>query len=388
MTKLTSFNVVRFIVALLILFVGATVLVVLSGPYRSSAAVMGGYAWSETIGWISLSGPGYGLDIDGSGNVTGYAWSENIGWISAQAADVAGCPIAPCAPALTGTAMTGWLKAIAANGNGWDGWISLSGTGYGVTNTNGVYAGYAWGSDVVGWIDFSFALPPAASCTLLPASQTIVRGSNTNLSWSSVNATTGSTSPGAIPMTPVASGGFAVNPVATTTYTAGFMGGGGYGSCQATVNVQCAPIYSCGGVDSQTIQFTNGGCVTTNVTTCVLPASCVPGQSTCINPPPEFTAGGDTSGHLQAKPQLVRKGKQTKLFWDVTNVSNCTVSGTNEDILNAGCLNGTCSSTAAGQDTIEINNSTIYTLACTALLGNPDFTESVTVLPSPEYVEL
>ncbi len=74
--------------------------------------------------------------------------------------------------------MTGWVKALSADGNGWDGWISLAGDGatwngsscvgandylgtnrcnYGVKLNliTGDFEGYAWGSDVVGWIDFN-----------------------------------------------------------------------------------------------------------------------------------------------------------------------------------------------------------------------------------------
>ncbi|MEI6479170.1 MAG: hypothetical protein WCO18_02650, partial [bacterium] len=41
--------------------------------------------------------------------------------------------------------------------DGWDGWISLSGSNYGVTyaSTTGYFSGFAWGSDVLGWISFN-----------------------------------------------------------------------------------------------------------------------------------------------------------------------------------------------------------------------------------------
>ena len=54
------------------------------------------------------------------------------------------------------------MKALAsshAQSGGWDGWISLSGSQYGVTynSTTGKFAGYAWGSLNVGWVSFAFA---------------------------------------------------------------------------------------------------------------------------------------------------------------------------------------------------------------------------------------
>lgn len=53
--------------------------------------------------------------------------------------------------------LTGWAKALSADGNGWDGWISLDDTGHGdgvTIDTNGNFQGYAWGGEVLGWIDF------------------------------------------------------------------------------------------------------------------------------------------------------------------------------------------------------------------------------------------
>jgi len=52
-----------------------------------------GYVWLENIGWVRLaydSNPPYentsstnwGVNNDGSGNLSGYAWSENTGWIN------------------------------------------------------------------------------------------------------------------------------------------------------------------------------------------------------------------------------------------------------------------------------------------------------------------
>ena len=141
---------------------------------------LSGFAWSENIGWISFNsincdannngksdgGAGcppkntpvadYGVAIATNGSLSGYAWSENIGWISFNSADTSGCPAMPCGPTLNRSQhkLDGWAKAIAADGNGWDGWIRLSGTNYGVTAFGCDYDGWAWGSDVVGWIHF------------------------------------------------------------------------------------------------------------------------------------------------------------------------------------------------------------------------------------------
>lgn len=165
-----------------------------------------GYAWSENIGWISLNSincnqdddgwvdefcggftiaglpnngsnipaESYGVNIDqATGNFSGYAWSENIGWIKFDPAGP--YPSAPQHGAQLNTTtkvVTGWARACAGTVNGdctgasrtdgWDGWIKLSkdsadsvaSPAYGVTITSGKFSGYAWGGNVVGWIDF------------------------------------------------------------------------------------------------------------------------------------------------------------------------------------------------------------------------------------------
>lgn len=150
-----------------------------------TATPITGYAWSDNVGWISFncSNTGtcgtsnYGISIAADGTISGYAWSDNIGWVSANAADVAGCPSAPCTPVISITtgAMTGWFRALA-NGGGWDGWISLSGAGYGPTlSTSGAFSGYAWGSTVVGWTSFAYATSSYKPC--VPNSNVCLNGS-------------------------------------------------------------------------------------------------------------------------------------------------------------------------------------------------------------------
>ena len=134
-----------------------------------------GYAWSDNIGWISFncvdggveqsdicSTSEYGVSIGADNELFGYAWSDNIGWISFNESDLGGCPKGSCKAKLVGNIITGWAKALSANEEGWDGWISLSKQpsdviDYGVILDEEalVFGGYAWGSEVVGWINFS-----------------------------------------------------------------------------------------------------------------------------------------------------------------------------------------------------------------------------------------
>ena len=205
-----------------------------------------GYAWSDNIGWISFNCTNtnscatsdYGVNIAQNDKFSGYAWSDNIGWISFNENELNGCPSSPCRAKLNrGTgAVTGWAKALSADGNGWDGWINLSGSwqnGVLLNLSTNQFQGYAWGADVVGWIDFSMVTgnqicatsygnvcnspanacgatnqstiqcdgscgaqfaPPDSSCalpapTITTNSPRFNRGSSCNITWSTENAT-------------------------------------------------------------------------------------------------------------------------------------------------------------------------------------------------------
>lgn len=167
---------------------------------------LAGYAWSDNIGWIDFTCSN--VPVRSDGKIEGYAWanpsddvagSNNIGWISFNSADTAPCG---SAARISGTALSGWAKALSADGNGWDGCISLSGSSpaYGVTvpggtDSSGGLAGYAWGSDVVGWIDFTptayngvaftrtVPVAPALSVTLTANPQRVAKGKTTTLTY-------------------------------------------------------------------------------------------------------------------------------------------------------------------------------------------------------------
>ncbi len=135
---------------------------------QSSSVSILGYAWSDTIGWIDLNCANtdvcatrnFGLSIASDGTISGYAWSDTIGWISANASDLTGCPSGTCAASMSSHSFRGWLRALAgstAQSGGWDGFISLSGSNYGITLLGTNFSGYAWGDTNVGWVDFSHA---------------------------------------------------------------------------------------------------------------------------------------------------------------------------------------------------------------------------------------
>ncbi|OGZ29733.1 MAG: hypothetical protein A2931_00320 [Candidatus Niyogibacteria bacterium RIFCSPLOWO2_01_FULL_45_48] len=156
----------------ILLFLGFAFLVLLvisgfTGPdevaFAGSEHNLSGWAWSETIGWISFNsteggGSNYGVTAASNGRLSGYAWSENIGWLTFNQGDLGGCPNSPCQANFDDDsgAVTGWARALS-NGGGWDGWISLSGSNYGVSANQCSWSGWAWGSDVVGGISFNSA---------------------------------------------------------------------------------------------------------------------------------------------------------------------------------------------------------------------------------------
>lgn len=327
---------------------GCIVLAVSFGsPSRSNAGSAGeisGFMWSDTVGWISTNCAdlgtcgtnNYKLSVNAGGEITGYAWSEHIGWVSAQNTDVSTCPTAPCTPRIQDGQLTGWLKALSASG-GWDGWIRLSGVS---VSAAGVFSGYAWGSDVVGWVDMSLVTTTyRETCAVTTA---CIAGNlydqHTNCTQTLIRACT--------------------NGCANTI----------------TCNPECAPLYAC---SENSVTYTDAACSISTVATCTAPSFCSPGTPSCVNPPPVITE------NLEARPGIVQKGGTTKVYWDVENAESCTVTGTNGDSWTAS------SSGVNGQSSGVIESTTIYTLSCVALEGaEPEtITDTVTVVNTPIFQE-
>ncbi len=184
---------------------------------------MYGFAWSSNIGWISFnstndhdpntagvqpSSVNYGVNKDTtSGALTGYAWSSNVGWV--QFGGLSGFPggsgTTPDNAKMVGAQMSGWAKVLSADGNGWDGWVSLSGTVaplYGVILSDINFLENSWGSEVVGWMSFDGASAPAygvfgPATTTTPSTPTNLTatpgacGTGTiNLSWTASSGAT------------------------------------------------------------------------------------------------------------------------------------------------------------------------------------------------------
>jgi len=176
-----------------------------------------GWAFSSNIGWVSfncyndmnLATPEidhtcdtnrYGVTVNAAtGEFTGYAFSSNIGWIKFNPTTAP--PAAPFYSACLdqpGVAefdcdgvgdytVSGWARACTAVANkvtcegpvdplsgGWDGWIKMSAApAYGVNlDTSSSPPGltdFAWGSDVIGWLNFDSTIPGSGVFVDIPA---------------------------------------------------------------------------------------------------------------------------------------------------------------------------------------------------------------------------
>ena len=267
-----------------------------------------GYAWSDTIGWISLNNlntgdaTSYGVNIDSTGTISGYGWSPNIGWVSFNASQLSSCPSGTCAPTLnwtTGT-VSGWARACAgtSTGNcssstsrtdGWDGWIQLSGLT--VNTTTGDFSGYAWGSDVVGWVDFSgvnVGSPPAPTANITVTPNPVDYGSTVTVTWTSNAAScTASSGPGF--STGNAASGSDTSSALTANATFAITCDNGTSDSQAvTVQSVCGDGVVTGGeqCDGGSGQCTaiSGGGYASGTYTCT--GSCTYNTASCVATPP------------------------------------------------------------------------------------------------------
>lgn len=231
---------------------------------------------------------------------------------------------------------------------------------------------------ISGWTSYAVAVSDPSPVVLLTASpSSISTGQSSTLTWSSSYATsctgTNFSTGGAV------SGSVSVSPTVSTTYTVNCTGSGGAGSSAKTVTYTCTPSNIC----------SNGNVVNSCTGATVQTCSYQCGAGACISPPPpetgEFgaTNGGaafTASGHLQAKPQLVRSGAVTYVYWNLTNVSSCAVTGSNGNSW-TGSFSGT-----AGKTSLPIVQRTTFTLSCTGL-DSSTVTESQVVNVIPVFQE-
>ncbi len=172
-------KILPFLVLAVVVFGLAAVLPASTGFKNAQAAdnELTGFAWSSNIGWVSLNCSNTGSCVTSNYKVTkradgllaGYGWSSNIGWVGFAPASrnyPVGRGTFAGSARFDGNNIKGWIQALA-NGGGWDGWISMAGQttaggNYGPTYIESTkkFSGFAWGGDVVGWVDFQYANCP------------------------------------------------------------------------------------------------------------------------------------------------------------------------------------------------------------------------------------
>ncbi len=353
------------------------------------ASELDGYAWSSNIGWISLNcktggvtgnnicaTSNYEVVINANRTITGYAWSSNIGWI--KFGGLSSFPIGGGTSAVnasvTGTypnlSFTGWARACAGTDNPttteqkncsimtmndnsglWDGWIALSGTNHQIsTNVSGLVTNsYAWGSDVVGWVNmFTHVSWLKPGATISMASCTIpLNGSNcmAATTWNITNA-----------VAPYEVRNVTTNAVfSTATSGTNQMNQLQLGS--NTIRVSDAS----GQLNSIPV---NAGCV----------AGTVASGTQCVVNPPVITI--TTNNRV-----IVRAGDTVTVDWTITpsplTTGSCTLSGPG--------LSG-ATTTGGSQSSGALYSKSVFRIACTGTFGTAEASTAVEIIPSAQEV--
>jgi hypothetical protein len=208
------------------------------------------------------------------------------------------------------------------------------------------------------------------ACVIVLSPSTITLGGSSAMSWNSNYAVFGIpfSMSGSITPTPgavAASGATTVSPSVSTTYTGTFTPAGegrllgDKGSswftpvtCSARLTVlpanevpgSCSVYNFCRGSD---VYQRTASCTDQFVRSCAF--GCANGV--CLGAPAP-------TGFLRAQPSLVRSGDTTTVEWSATQVSSCTVTGTNGD---------SWSGRSGTQTSGDITSRTTYTLSCIGL---------------------
>jgi hypothetical protein len=341
---------------------------------------LNGYAWSSNIGWISLNclndsncaSSDYKVTVNADRTVTGYAWSSNIGWIKfgGLSSFPSGGGTAGSNVTLTGTypnmTFNGWARACSATAGGtcasmatssaaggWDGWISMRGTDYAVSANLGTGMNsdsYAWGSEVVGWVDmFSYVTFATQSATLLGTSCTIPVGQNTcsgSLTW---NIDTALPSPN-------------IHNTRTNSSVSTNASANNFG---LTLTYGNTTFHARSGTSVLASRVLNASCASGvhNGTVCVAATTTAPNITT-------FTA----------QPRFVRMGGNATVTWGLSSLAGsvCTITGPN--------VNYAVASTSGTLPIGPIRSQSTYRISCTGSYGTVGQQATVEVIPVAEEV--
>ena len=135
--------------------------------------------------------------------------------------------------------------------------------------------------------------------------------------------------------------------------------GSGNPACVETTVATCTPTLLCNGTDGNLYQR-NADCSFSPTPTTACQYGCT-GDTCNAAPAPQVVT-------FSLAPSLVQSGKTTVVSWNVSNVTDCTVTGSNTPSDSWTQPSGTTSWTGSGV-TSSIVGQTIYTLHCTPLKG-------------------
>jgi hypothetical protein len=370
---------------------------------QNTGEKLSGYAWSDTVGWITFDVPTYGVIMSPAGELTGYAWSDNIGWVEFRPSFTgpSGGGDNYGAKKTAGNKITGWARACAgtvsqllAGGaadlsspgfctvpsgasdmvsrtDGWDGWIKFTNvdltnetvnTGNGTTQIT-KFVGSTWGDVNVGWIDLypQYALSGSATCrgvckggsadtTPAPSCVAIVSG----------NEVTGNVSAQAGPVKWRASlANTTTPPDITYLWTSGYANTGSSAN-EAGKTCSSDEVYS----PSVTItQGTNSYAPSCPVVTCIKPLASGVNVSLVVAPSVSQVA------NATAKAIVIEPGKSAaiKSTVNISNPHTCTASGEFDAESNAAIKSGVQNNTTYQftTHTWSAPGQYVYVLSCT-----------------------
>jgi hypothetical protein len=336
-----------------------------------NTGVVSGWLWSDTIGWVSLNctniagscaNASYAVTQNADGTWTGYGWADTVGWLQFGG----GCPVGAagnCNAEMDNNALKGWAKFISA-GNGWDGWVSLSSTNdndlstpgvqtsphtYGAVLSGTTAAGYAWGSDIVGWLVFSNVTVDTTPVSTISASDCIIAAGasscTNNVSWTTTGLANGSVT--AITRNIGTPASFTPSPLT-------------FGSITRTLE----------GVGPVEFYLYNNAVLLAQDTGT---ASCAQGTSWNGT----ICQAGAPSVSLNAAPGTVATGGSSVLSWTSSNVTSCTASASPANASWTGSK--AVNSVYPHESTGSLFSTTTFTIVCTGALGSATDSATVTV---------
>lgn len=410
----TKLSVLFSVIAVIAVFVCVKIVKVEAATSNN----MYGYAWSSNIGWVKLNdcenpaddstctpASGYGVNVlaVAPGTISGYAWSSNLGWITFNSA---GCPttaVPGCvagaradwaAPNSDGSVnIKGWARACSVYATGcsgaaasaaslgtWDGYIALDSANAGGTasgswgwkiNADHTIAGYAWGSEVIGWLKGITAKVyiggPTAAIKAVPASVLKGGASNLTVTATNIDGATSCTIAGVNGLVMAQSGAtwtgiVKVYPIQTTDYTVTCKKGTQSAKASTTVIVT-------------TIDYPTGTPTATATSTATATATATGGSATAGTATGGGSGGSGIGGYCAIDyPQLT---------WD-SDATTCTISeagvGSTQQEGSSKAAGGSLGSDGRYYKTIDLKisgaNST-YTMQCKG--GTQSGTTSVVV---------